>query len=128
MTLRIATTSLISGKLVIGVRGLGIRGDAIPSSGGSGASILYNDISLPSEAADEFRAQITSRPSGGTIFFFEDGSFIASGYADGSYSGGYTGYKNGTSYGSSTYTFVVGVPLVGKLGQFDPDLRLAAWF
>lgn len=108
MSLRIDTSELISGALVIGETGLGVRGDAVPSTGASGAPPLYNDISLPSEAADEFRALLVTVPAGGTFFMWEDSSFTATGYADGSYSGTYTGFKNGTSYGTATYSFTIG--------------------
>lgn len=110
MSLRIDTSELISGALVIGETGLGVRGDAVPSTGASGAPPLYNDISLPSEAADEFRALLVTVPAGGTFFMWEDSSFTATGYADGSYSGTYTGFKNGTSYGTATYSFTIGQP------------------
>jgi hypothetical protein len=79
MSLRIDTAEWIGGALVIGNTGLGVRGDAVPSTGTSGAPPLYNDISLPSEAADEFRALLVTVPSGGTFFMWEDSSFTATG-------------------------------------------------
>lgn len=107
-TTRADTSSLISGKTVAGVRGLGVLGANIPSTGTSGPGILYNDIDPVTEADDEFRALLLSVPSGGTFFMWEDSSFTATGYADGSYSGTYEGFKNGVSYGTATYSFTIG--------------------
>lgn len=108
MSLRIDTSEWISGALVIGETGLGVRGDAVPSTGTHGAGILYNDITLPGEAADEFRALLLSVPAGGTFFMWEDSSFTATGYPDGTYNGTYEGFKNGVSYGTATYSFTIG--------------------
>lgn len=108
LSCRVDTSSLISGACVVGNRGLGVLGADVPSSGGSGAGYLYNDLNLPTENADEFYGLIASGPSGLTSFFaFEDSSFTATG-PDGSYSFTYTGYKNGTSYGSATVNFSIG--------------------
>lgn len=108
LSCRVDTTSLISGACVVGNRGLGVLGIDVPSSGTHGAGYLYNDLNLPTENADEFYGLITSGPSGLTSFFaFEDSSFTAVG-PDGSYSFTYTGYKNGTSYGSATVSFSIG--------------------
>lgn len=107
-TSRADTSSLISGKSVAGNRGLGVLGSNIPSTGTSGPPPLYNDISLPSEASDEFRALLTSTPVGGTFFMNEDSSFVASGFANGTYSGSYQGFKDGVSYGTASFSFIVG--------------------
>lgn len=126
MSLRIDTSEWISGALVIGEMGLGVLGADIPSSGTNGAGILYNDISLPSEAADEFRMLVTSVPAGGTIFFWEDSSFQTFGYADGVYSGGYDGFKNGSNYGSATYSFTIGSGIAGVTTATLANVTLSA--
>lgn len=105
-------SQLLTGAYHFGVGGLGVRGDEVPSTGTHGAGYLYNDITLPGEAADEFYGYITSPPVGLTTFFaYEDSSFSAAG-PDGVYSFTYTGYKNGASYGSATATFTIGATVL----------------
>jgi hypothetical protein len=106
-SVRVDTASLISGKLVVGDRGLGVLGSTIPSTGEHGAALLYNDLDLPTEDNDEFRALITTWPVGLTLFVNEDSSFEASG-ADGEYVGEYEGFKNGVSYGTAEFTVTIG--------------------
>jgi hypothetical protein len=106
-SVRVDTASLISGKLVVGDRGLGVLGSTIPSTGEHGAALLYNDLDLPTENGDEFRALITTWPVGLTLFVNEDSSFEASG-ADGEYVGEYEGFKNGVSYGTAEFTITIG--------------------
>lgn len=122
MTIRVDTVSLIAGATVCGVRGLGVLGSAIPASGDAGASLLFNDITLPGEATDEFRVLILSAPAGGNLFAYEDGSFTATGYADGTHSGTYEGFKNGVSYGTATFNIVVGAGVT--MVQFTPLLLM----
>src|SRR5574343_342108 len=105
-------SQLLTGAYHFGVGGLGVRGDEVPSTGTHGAGYLYNDITLPGEAADEFYGYITSPPVGLTTFFaYEDSSFSAAG-PDGVYSCTYAGYKNGASYGSATATFTIGATVL----------------
>jgi hypothetical protein len=106
-SVRVDTSSLISGAVVVGDRGHGVLGSEVPSTGEHGAGLLYNDITLPDEAGDEFRALITSVPVGLTLFVYEDSSFEASG-ADGTYVGEYEGFKNGVSYGTAEFTITIG--------------------
>lgn len=88
--------------------GHGVRGDAIPSTGANGPPPLYNDVTLPGEAADEFRWVPSSIPAGLTTFVSrEDSAFIAAG-PDNSYSFPYEGFKNGVSYGTTTVSFTIG--------------------
>lgn len=99
---------LLTGAYHFGVGGLGVLGSEVPSTGTHGAGYLYNDITLPGEAGDEFYGLITSFPVGlSTFFAYEDSSFTATG-PDGSYSFTYTGYKNGAAYGSQTVTITLG--------------------
>lgn len=88
--------------------GHGVRGDAIPAAGESGASILYNDVTLPAQAADEFRAVLLTPPAAGTLALFEDGSFSHTGAPDGVWPWTYRGYRNGTAYGDFTVTDTFG--------------------
>jgi hypothetical protein len=106
-SVRVDTASLIAGKVVVGDRGLGVLGSTIPSTGEHGAALLYNDLDLPAEDNDEFRALITDWPVGLTLFVNEDSSFTASG-ADGEYVGEYEGFKNGVSYGTAEFTITIG--------------------
>jgi len=109
MSLRADTSSLISGALVVGDRGLGVLGSEVPSTGDSGAGYLYNDLSLPGDASKEVRGLITSQPSAGTLYAYEDSSFTFTGAPDGTYSFGYQLYVDGASTGSpATVTLTVG--------------------
>lgn len=108
MSVRIASSSLISGAVLIGRRGHGVLGSEVPSTGTSGAGYLYNDLSLPADAAKEVRGTIESGPSGLTSFFaWEDSSFQAIG-PDGAYSFTYRLYVDGADQGTATVSFSIG--------------------
>lgn len=100
MSLRVDTSSLIAGALVCGNRGLGVLGAEVPSTGDSGAGYLYNDLSLPADANKEVCGRITSWPSTGDLFAYEDTSFEFSGAPDGSYTFDYQLYVDGVATGS----------------------------
>ncbi len=108
MSLRVDTSSLITGALVCGDRGLGVLGSDIPSDGDAGAGYIYNDLTLPADASKEVCGRITSWPSSGTLFAYEDTSFEFTGAPDGRYTFGYTLYVDGVSSGSATVTLDVG--------------------
>lgn len=57
-----------------GMGGFGVRGDAVPSEGEHGASPLYACVTLPADAAKEFRLRVTRLPSSGTLVLREDGT------------------------------------------------------
>jgi len=97
LSLRVDSSPLIAGALVVGSCGLGVLADSIPSTGDSGPSFLYNDISLPSDAGKEVRGLITSWPVSGALFAWEDGSFTYSG-PSGSFS--YQLYVDGAAVGA----------------------------
>ena len=108
MSLRISTTEHFSG-LVIGNTGLGVPAESIPSSGDSGASFLYNDLSLPADNGKEIRGEILALPADGALFVNEDGSFTFTGAADGDYSFTYQLYVDGVAIGSpATVSLTVG--------------------
>ena len=75
MSIRVDTVSWIPGAIVVGNRGLGVLADDIPSTGERGPSFLYNDISLPADSGKEICGRITTQPSAGTFYVYEDGSF-----------------------------------------------------
>lgn len=110
MSLRIDTSEWISGSLLIGETGLGVLGSAIPSTGDNGAGYAYNDLSLPADAGKEICGRITTWPTAGALFAYEDTSFEFSGAPDGSYSFQYQLYVDGIAVGSpQTVTLIVGV-------------------
>lgn len=79
MTIRVDTAQYVSGKTVIGVSGLGVLGSTVASTGQNGASVIYNDLVLPADNNKEVRILITQNVQFGTLFVYEDGSFIYSG-------------------------------------------------
>ena len=108
-SLRIDTSEWISGALLIGDAGLGVLGSDIPSSGDNGAGYAYNDLSLPADADKEICGRITTWPSAGTLFAYEDTSFDFSGAPDGVYTFEYQLYVDGVATGDpTTVTLTVG--------------------
>lgn len=103
------STELVSGAwLSSAYAGHGVLGAAVPITGEHGPALLYPGLNLPTEGADEFRAVILTRPGGLTVLAFdEDSSWQAEG-SPGSYVGTWEGFKNGVSYGTSTYTVNIG--------------------
>lgn len=108
MSLRIDTSELIAGALVIGNTGLGVLGSDVPATGEAGASYLYNDLSLPADNNVEVRGQIITPPSAGTFFAWEDGSFSLTGAPDGNYTFTYRLYADGVDLGTATGTVTFG--------------------
>lgn len=111
MSLRVDTSPLISGALVVGNRGLGVLGSAVPSTGDNGAGYLYNDLSLPADANKEVRGLILTQPSAGTLYAYEDSSFEFTGAPDGSYTFTYRLYVDGADTGVGTVNLQVGSPV-----------------
>jgi len=107
MSLRVDSSSIIAGSLVCGDPGLGVLGSLVPSTGDNGAGYLYNDLSLPDDAAKEVRGLIVTPPSAGTFFAYEDSSFefIA---PDGAYSFTYRLFVDGADLGTATASLYVG--------------------
>lgn len=102
-----------------GDRGLGYAGSTIPSDGTHGPALLYPGLSLPAENDDEFRLVFTSIPAGLTLETAdEDSSIVAFADSPGTYVGTYEAFKNGVSYGSSSWTLSFGDGLTGSLA-FD---------
>lgn len=107
MSLRVDTTSLISGSLVCGNRGLGVLGYEVPSGGDNGAGYLYNDLSLPADNDKEVRGLIIAPPSAGTLFAYENSSFEFAA-PDGSYEFTYRLFVDGVDLGTATASISIG--------------------
>lgn len=113
MTWLCDSAELVSGGwLTSAYAGHGIRGDQVPSSGISGAPPLYNDLTLPADAAAEVRALVLTNPAAGTLEVDEDSSFYFYGAPDGTYTWTYAYYKDGAFVANNTVTIVVGAGTV----------------
>jgi hypothetical protein len=88
------------GQRVCGAPKSGVLGSLIPATGDNGAGYTYNDLSLPADSAKEICGRITSWPSAGTLYAYEDTSFEFSGAPDGAYSFQYQLYVDGVAVGS----------------------------
>ena len=109
-----------------GDRGLGVRGADIPSTGAHGPAFLYSGLTLPAEANDEFRIVILTVPAGlESLFVNEDSSATTASGLVGTFTGTYEAFKNGVSYGTSTYTISFGDGLTGIL-TFDPIVAVGS--
>lgn len=98
-----------SGRRVLGTPKVGVLGSNIPSSGLSGPAYTYNDLDLPSDADKYIRGVITTTPSVGNFFAYEDTSFTFSGAPDGVYYATYQLYVDNSVVGSpATITLTVG--------------------
>jgi hypothetical protein len=86
----------------------------VPSDGADGASPIYAGLSLPAEANNEFRIVVTTTPTLGDLFVYEDTSFSYTG-PDGVHVWTYAAYKDGVLYGTGTVTLLVGEGLGGTL-------------
>lgn len=107
MSLRIDTSELISGALVIGETGLGVLGSNIPATGEDYPSIFYEDLSLPADAGKEIRGLLLTPPASGTLFVYEDGSFSFAA-PDGSYWFTYRLYADGSALNTATVSIIIG--------------------
>ena len=115
-------TPFVPGFHHSGDRGLGVRGADVPPTGEHGPGFLYAGLTLPAEANDEFRIVILTVPPGlQSLFVNEDSSATTDTIASGTYTGTYEAFKNGVSYGTSTYTVAFGDGLTGTI-TFDAIL------
>jgi hypothetical protein len=117
-SIRVDTSEWISGCVLIGDTGGGVKGSDIPSTGTSGAGYAYNDLSLPADANKEICGRITTWPVGLTSFFArEDTGFDATG-PDGVYTFQYQLYVDYVATGSpATVTLTIGGGSVTVNGQ-----------
>lgn len=74
MSIRVDSSSLITGAVVVGVPGLGVLAESVPSTGEHGPGIAYTWLG-PAEAGKEVRVLITQWPEVGSLFVWEDTSF-----------------------------------------------------
>jgi hypothetical protein len=103
-SLRIDTTELISGALVLGDTGHGVLGAALPALGQHGPGFAFDSASLqPGFAGKEYRGTIDSMSPGLRLMAAEDTSFTATG-PDGSYEVAWSLFEDGVYVGSSTFT------------------------
>lgn len=105
--------------------GLGVLGSEVPSDGTDGASPIYAGLSLPTEDDNEFRIVVTTTPTLGELFVYEDTSFSFTG-PDGVHVWTYAAYKDGILYGTGTITLVIGEGLAGSFA-FDSFLLEGAF-
>lgn len=74
MSIRVATSSLIAGAVVVGDPGLGVLGSEVPTTGEHGGGIAATWLATE-DLTKEVRVLITSWPATGTLFVYEDTSF-----------------------------------------------------
>jgi hypothetical protein len=99
------------GRRILGVPQVGILAATIASqtaTGDHGPGLLYDESINPVNAGKQLRLVVTSPPSAGVFFSYENGSFDFSGAPDGSYSIGYNVLADNALIGSDTATVVVG--------------------
>lgn len=102
MGIRAGTSSLIAGCIVASrYAGHGILGADIPPT-----SIFANDLTI--DPAKEYRYEVTSVPFGLHITVNEDGTYIATADADGTYVVEGTAYEDGVAFGTPTITLFFG--------------------
>jgi hypothetical protein len=74
MSIRVDSSPLISGAVVVGTSGLGVLAENIPTTGEHGGGIAASWLG-PEDVGKEARVLITTWPSVGSLFVFEDTSF-----------------------------------------------------
>ena len=74
MSIRVDSSSLITGAVVVGDPGLGVLAELVPSTGEHGPGIASTWLE-PAEAGKEVRVLITQWPEVGSLFVWEDTSF-----------------------------------------------------
>ena len=74
MSIRVDSSSLIAGAVVVGDPGLGVLAELVPSTGEHGPGIASTWLG-PAEAGKEVRVLITQWPEVGSLFVWEDTSF-----------------------------------------------------
>ena len=125
MSIRVDTSPLIAGALVVGNPGLGVLAEQVPSSGTHGAGFLYPSLQFPLDTGKEVRGFITRWPALGTLVAYEDSSFEYTGPDD---SFEFQMYVDGLPVGTpQTVTLVIGVPDVNPDGSVVRYWHLGAW-
>ena len=125
MSIRVDTSPLIFGAVVVGVPGLGVLAEAVPSTGEHGAGYLYDSLEFPADNGKEVRGLITTWPTLGTLTAFEDSSFEYDGASD---TLEFQMYVDGLPVGApQTVTLVIGVPVASPDGSVVRYWHLGAW-
>lgn len=101
MSYRFDSTPLIAGAYMWGNRGHGVLAEDIPSTGESGPSYLFNDLTFPADNGKEIRGEIIALPSAGTFTADEYGRFEHTGASDGDYTTQYRLYVDGADQGTA---------------------------
>lgn len=125
MFVRFDDTPLIVDSLMFGNTGHGVLAQDIPSTGDSGASFLYNDITLPADNNKSIRALVSNRPVVGNLFIYEDGSLTATGFPDGIHTFNYQLYVDGVATGSlATVTMEFATtPFTGTITKLELPIQ-----
>lgn len=117
MSCRVDTTPLLAGACVVSLYpGHGVRGDAVPSTGTHGPSPVYNDLTLPGDAAKEYRWGITVPPASGTLLVYEDCSYAYTppgSTVDLTVTYTYRLWQDGVDIGTAVETIVIGAGSAG---------------
>ena len=125
MSIRVDTSPLISGAVVVGDPGLGVLAEHVPSTGEHGAGFLYASLAFPDDNGKEVRGFIARWPTLGTLVAYEDSSFEYTGPSD---SFEFQMYVDGLPVGTpQTVTLVVGVPTLSSDGSAVRYWHLGAW-
>lgn len=99
-TCRVDATPWIPGACLVGNTGLGVHVQDIPVTGPDGAPFGIPDLEPGDTGLTEVRWLLRTLPSAGTIDAREDGSFIFSGAAPGTYSFYVDAYVHGARAGA----------------------------
>lgn len=97
MSVRVDSSSWITGAIVVGAPGLGVKAELIPSSGENGAGYAYASLDFPADNGKEVCGRITAWPTNGSLTAYEDTSFEYVGASD---SFSFQLYADGVSVGS----------------------------
>ena len=123
MSIRVDSSSLISGAVVVGDPGLGVLAESVPSTGEHGAGYLYDSLE-PADTGKEVRGLITTWPTLGTLTAFEDSSFEYDGASD---TFAFQMYVDGAAVGTpQTVTVTVGAAAAGTLSAQESGADAAA--
>ena len=124
MSIRVDSSSLIAGAVVVGVPGLGVLAELVPSTGEHGAGYLYASLEFPADNGKEVRGLITTWPTLGTLTAFEDSSFEYDGPTD---TFAFQMYVDGVATGTpQTVTVTVGAGGAGTLSAQEAGADTAA--
>lgn len=100
MSVRVDSSPLIPGAVVVGSPGLGALAENIPASGEHGPGYAYVSLSFPADTGKDICGRITTQPVTGTLHAYEDTSFVFDG-PDGIHNFSWQLYVDGVAIGSS---------------------------